>query len=276
MNIEIIRPFSYEYAENECTFGLVSENNKLVTNIATCRDYINDAMRACVHCCQHSSSGYRNLPDGKIDFSKLRLIVGIPYKSSSPDLFNSNLYRLGQAIKALNMYEELAGWEERSELHDVCSVYKNTVEETNCFKLVIGPGEWMRASHAVSMVTLIIRGFVRSLKRTFIPSFYKMSDLQNWIGSIVSVDDTSCFSDFSYFKNGYKMFPVIMKHYDEIFPADKKEVLFPVQHSSWHSCGGISCMCSLATEVQHIDEKMRLLKERYKNVDPEIFDTKEN
>lgn len=243
-------------------FGLVSKSNVAVVDVSGCRDFISDSMRAAANGRSAQGAGYHTHepPNFAIDFDRLRLLV-VVRRFKSTDEKVDRLFRMDRAVNVLNLYEELAGWEDRTEIYPV-EVGKNRPRDN--FFLLKGPGEWMRASQAVSMVTLLIRFFARTCGENHIPRFGSVDEVQRWLEIIESDEKSkpggSSVDRAEYMKKSYKLFPHIMERYDELFPPGAQEMLFPNEHDSWHSRGGVFFMCHHNTQIDHVDETIRDIK----------------
>lgn len=134
-------------------FSLVSRNGRLVRVVSACRDYINDCVIAYLN--QHKSIsksgsgiGWCKERNATIDFNSLRLLIS---KGVSVGVTNEIIEaRIFDAKRIINMYEELAGFSRRSKIKRV------KLKGYGCW-LLIGPSQWMKSTHLISMVTLIFR-----------------------------------------------------------------------------------------------------------------------
>lgn len=218
-----------------------------VMDFNSCRDFINDALRA--HHLKRDDGGYTYGENPPIDTEKLRLLVtrGGILRASEGDIktFKDKLFA---AKRVLNFYEKLAGWEKSK----ITTVSHSTMEKK--VWLITGPAGWMSSSHLLSMATLIIRAITKSFApEKTITTEKQMTAYWKEVLALKKAD-----ADFSsYIPKCYQKFPVLMKRYNEIFDLSPK-VLFPSAHngSSWHSCGGIVALCKLESGVAKLDAKL--------------------
>ena len=232
----------------------IKHGRKQIATFFTCRDYINDMIynyyngRICLYSNNGSS---REL----LDTNRLRLLITDNFKNyrkEQIEIWKNNLY---VAKHIVNLYEKLAGFKTKSVIAEVTHSNKKI---TRCWQLV-GPKEWMRYSHLVSMVTLILRSVVRCPRMLDTPESLEeaekmMTRLRN---------ECKPHSDYiTYLPACIPLFSKLMKNFDKIF------VLTPVEvhkntigsNASWHNRGGIYALCTCNTMVPAIDKMIGSVK----------------
>jgi len=115
----------------------------------------------------------------------------------------------------------------------------------------------MKASNLISMVTLIIRLSV------------KYGPLNT--DSIKTLDEdwkrichgfTGSWDDRAYIADCWKKFPLVMRHWEEIF-SDPLEETYPGSEykMSFHSGGGIVSLCTFQTHIAGVDKRFKKICE---------------
>lgn len=228
---------------------------KQVSNFFSCRDHVNDTLRACVH-------AKRN--DGKysseVDLTKLRLLIGKNCKGRKTRYaFKEKLF---SAKRLVNFYEKIAGWDDPSKITTVRlkdSAVKNAW-------LLTGPVEWLRSSHLTSMVTLLFR-----VISNYGPiEFTDISSVEEWFEEIMEKQKEDNASGVArmdwdlgtYLPHTYQKFYMLMKYYDEIF-VDPMEASYP-EEGSVHETGGIYRLCTCNSGVPALDSRMNKAWIKYK------------
>ena len=117
-----------------------------VTNLATCREYVNKNVMISLNRSLFSES---ELPktDQIVDLSQLRLLIVTDPDDRDFDKFKNRLF---SGKSALNTIESIAGWE-KSKITTVKHDFY-----TNAW-LITGPKEWMSQPQLLSVATWIIR-----------------------------------------------------------------------------------------------------------------------
>jgi len=226
---------------------------KQITPFFSCRDYINDVIHNYYN---NKKYIYESLSGRELlDVNRLRLLVTCNfnnYDNAKLDMWQKNLY-VGKHI--INLYEELAGFKKKTV---IAKVKHSQVCVKHCWQLV-GPKEWMRYSHLVSMVTLILRCVIRNPTILNIPNSIGNAEtmlrgLETSLGHHVDY--------YSYLPTCLPMFSKLMRNFEKVFNLSPEEVHLITSESneSWHSRGGIFSLCSCDTKVRKIDEVIRNLK----------------
>jgi len=232
---------------------------KQITPFFSCRDYINDVIHN-----YYNNKKYIYEPlSGRelLDIDRLRLLVTCNfnnYDNAKLDMWQKNLY-VGKRI--INLYEELAGFKKKTV---IAKVKHSQVCVKHCWQLV-GPKEWMRYSHLVSMVTLILRCVIRS--PTMLSTPHSINDAEDMLRNIAKTylgtyGNHSCSDYFSYMPTCLPIFSKLMRNFEKVFNLSPEEVHMITSESneSWHTRGGIFSLCSCDTKVRKIDEVIRNLK----------------
>lgn len=220
----------------------------------TCRDFLNDAMRAHVNKDNKYdfSSHYKYGENPPIDMDKLRLLVSIRFNNDKDPAINKFKEKLFAGKRIINMYEDMAGWDESR----ITTVHHSLREKK--VWLLTGPKEWMVSSHMVSMITLILRVATsygpldvedeKALAKCW-KALVKGHEKEKKGGFYALDRDLS-----DYIKGCEAKFPLLMKNYDKIFGNIKQEELFPEKAENFHSGGGIFSLCSHGTGIKKLDD----------------------
>lgn len=248
------------YNPGRLCFSLVSspeDGFKMVKEFSPCRDYIND----CVIQSHYKdspkvkkASGYMKQWKGiDADESTLRLLV---CKDQKEDIKTAEK-RFKDALKVINLYENFAKWKTKSTLSRVKFVnnkYKN-VNIDGCW-LLTGPKEWMKSTHLISMVTLIVRVVYRN------PIFSKcrsIKSIERCFALLCSKSSPGTWTDLGdYLPKCWPKFRMLMKDYDKVFGDLSFEDCNPLDMCfEWHDKGGIVSLCSYITKVPELDKRVR-------------------
>lgn len=226
-------------------FAFVSspENGRVqLTEFFTCRDYMNDTMR----------NFYLGLKEFTMPLDTDRLRVLIAHNGTNPDWAK----KFFVAKKIINLYEELAGFDKKSIVTRVEHSKPENVKE--CWQL-LGPGEWMRYSQLVSMVTLIIRAVV-SAKLVKAPETVK--EAEKLLNSLVRESSEGIASDYThYLPRCILYFSLLMERFKDIFTLDVVKAHTTEKAFSWHESGGVYSLCRYKTGVDGLDTKLHHLFE---------------
>jgi hypothetical protein len=249
-----------QYSDTRPSFALVSspkEGRKQMTQLFTCRDFINDAMLSFY---TNVHFGYNAEYPVKLDTSKLRLMIAGTGKVSD-DEKKQKASAVYAAKRIINIYEKLAGFAPVSVVSRV-----DRFDETDKKKLtggaawlLTGPSEWMRVSQLVSMITLIFRVIWRT---NTLPKeeLKNINDVNAFFKQIVdsygkSGYDSPLGEDRGYIPH-YPKYEMFMAKYKELFGSLSIETLFPKGASGWHSNGGITALSRSSTGIRVLDEKV--------------------
>jgi len=229
---------------------------KQATPFYTCRDYINDTLRDCVH-----KKAESNKYSKEVDLTKLRLLIGRDCKNREERYaFKEKLF---SAKRLLNFYEKVAKWEKPS----VISTVRLEKGGAKNAWLLTGPEEWLKYSHLTSMVTLIFR-----VMSNYGPiNFVDIDDIEEWFESIIKEYDENKASGIfrsdwdmeNYLRGSYQKFYMMMKYYDEIF-IDPLEDAYP-KDGSVHSSGGIYELCRFASGISSLNKRMEATWKKYES-----------
>jgi hypothetical protein len=217
-----------------------AEDGLIMLRAATsCRDFISDMMIAVLN------TGRDQGREKNIDFSKLHLLVSTG-KGNSPS--SSFQQKLQYALNVINAYERLGRWDEFTTLEPV----KLTNSSVNSAWLFEGSGRWMKTSHLVSMLTLIIRVVINY---GGFENVYSVTDAEK---RFKEISNTAPGGDGQYLLPPcYKKFKMLAKWYDEIFAVTDSKFWMPADKiGRWHSSGGIHSLCTNAVYVPGVDEFM--------------------
>jgi len=259
-------PYSSSSRNSHIRFAMVSkplsfmEEGKEIklrrqaTPFYSCRDFINDTLRDCVH--EKTES---NKYSDAVDLTKLRLLIGRDCKNREDRYaFKEKLF---SAKRLLNFYEKIAGWEKTSVITTV-RLEKGTAKNS---WLLTGPEEWLRYSHLTSMVTLLFRVIANYGPINFVD----IDDIEEWFDSIITDYDAGKQDGVvnidwdmeNYLRGSYQKFYMMMKYFDEIF-IDPLEDAYP-EEGSVHANGGIYQLCSFASGCSALDKRMGQTWKKY-------------
>ena len=226
------------------------------TPFYTCRDFINDTLRACVH--EQTDSGKYS---DEVDLTKLRLLIGRDCKNREDRYaFKAKLF---SAKRLLNFYEKVAGWEKTSVMTTV-RLEEGTARNS---WLLTGPQEWLKYSHLTSMITLLFR-----VVANYGPiNFTNIDDIEEWFAKIIKQYDDDKTSGVSrmdwdlenYLRTSYQKFYMMMKYFDKIF-IDPLEDAYP-EEGSVHASGGIYQLCMFASGCSGLDKRMKETWKEYQS-----------
>ena len=246
------------YSSNAIKFALVSKPEggvrKQVTPFYSCRDYINDTLRACVHGMVNDSYYAK-----EVDLTKLRLLIGKSCKNREERYeFKEKIF---SAKRLLNFYENVAGWESPS----VIATVRMEGGNTKIAWLLTGPEEWLRYSHLTSMVTLLFR----IISKHGPIEFTDLNSIEEWFEELIAKFKDNSKSGVShidwdvnsYLPNIYKKLNMLMKYHKELF-IDPPEKAYP-KEGSVHGSGGINSLCSFSSGVPALNKRMGVVWEKY-------------
>jgi len=253
-------PYESNSRNEYIRFAMVSKPvdgiRRQATPFYTCRDFINDTLRDCVH--EHTESGKYS---DAVDLTKLRLLIGRDCKNKVERYaFKEKLF---SAKRLINFYEKIAGWGNPSV---ITTVRLENGTARNAW-LLTGPQEWLRYSHLTSMITLVFR-----VMSNYGPiKFMDVDDIEEWCEGVIKKYDEdktsgSYRTDWDiehYLRQSYQKFYMMMKYYDKIF-CDPMEDAYP-ESGSVHSNGGIFQLCSFTTGCSPLDKRMKEIWEIYKS-----------
>lgn len=235
-----------------CFVNKVGDVRKQASGFSTCRDHVNDTMRAFIHQ-DHSISVYNPGSYPPLDMENLRLLVAKDCdKRKERYDFKEKMF---SAKRLLNHYEKLGGWEKPS----VISTVRMEGGNAKNVWMVTGPKQWVSYSQLMSMVTLIFR-----VVGNYGPiEFTDNNSVEEWFQNIIAEYDTNKDSgvfNFSadletYLRNSWRMFPMLATRYDEIFTQPFEEA-FP-RHGGFHTEGGINSLCKFQTNNGVLDDNMK-------------------
>jgi len=258
-------PYSGNLGGSMISFALVSkptpETRRQATPLYTCRDFINDTLRATVH---KAGSSYQ----ASLDFNKLRLLISKGYKDRKQRYALKE--KLFSAKRLINLYEEIAEWGATSTISTVRVKGKgqNGKEKLRTAWLLTGPVQWLNYSQLTSMITLIFRvaaNYGPIEFRDIVTAEEWFEDLLRKYGEDRQSGITHMDSDLSsYLPKSYKMFYMLMKYYNEIFTDSMKEA-YP-KEGNVHSSGGIYSLCSFNTGNSGLDTRMQETWKKYEKV----------
>lgn len=233
-------------------FSLVSSpanGRKQVIAFQTCRDYVNDSIISFINH-KVSTNGYWSPgKNAEIDLETLRILFT---HSAGGEINEETLRkRMYSAKRIINMYENLTNWRERS----VLSRVDHSCERIKCCWLMTGPGEWMKATHLVSMITLIFRVVISN------GGFSKLENLDQVEKRFkeLCTPGSSLWTDLGdYLPKSYKKFRMLMGYYDRLFGNFTHEQCNPPEYVHyWHDGGGIRSFCTFSTRVPRIDDNTK-------------------
>ncbi len=232
------------------------EGRKQATGFLTCRDHINDTLRAVVH----GHTNY-NLFSSNVDMSKLRLLIGRNCGNRKAKAeFKEKIF---SAKRLLNFYENVAGWDKPSKITTV-RMKGGSIKHV---WLVTGPVEWLGYSQLTSMVTLIFR----SIGKYGPIEFHDINSAEKWFENLLAKYEEEKHSGMykydpdlhDYLRVSYPKFYMIMKYHKEIFTQPLEEA-YPAE-GSIHGPGGIYQLCSFNTGNSVLDANMVRTWKKYKD-----------
>ncbi len=210
------------YKCSQLGFAFANKNGserRQCNKIVFCRDYFLDIVA-------ENRTGkdvgntrsYMNINEHpKIDFDTLRLLL-----IRDPADVDEFKIRLFSAKRALNYYEELAGFKERSTITTVKHEYKSNVW------LLTGPSEWLLFPTLISMAVLVLRVISKygpvsadktpdDLMMDLVEAYKHGSDKAEW-GKVSHVGDVS-----NYLTKTADKFGFMMENWKEIFGEITKD-----------------------------------------------------
>jgi hypothetical protein len=239
---------TYFRGNHKIVFSLVSRDNKLVRELASCRDYINDCVISYLnreeappgrHMGKWSKG--RNAPP---DFASLRLIMQRSANRRNGETQKLITERIFDAKRIINMYEELAGFARRSKIKQV------KLKGINCW-LLVGPSQWMKSTHLISMVTLIFRVVV---ERGGFHDCETLKQVEDRFGELCGGQRKATGSQCLALGSGdlnrllpvsWPKFRMYMEMYNYIFGSKTKSFWSPLGGvGKWHGPGGIYSLSS--------------------------------
>jgi hypothetical protein len=239
------------YSSYHITFSLVSspaDGRRQCFPAVSCRDYVNDALRAATLGIGGASPHYRPGVDPPIDLTRTRLLIVRDFRSKTEELTKYK-EKLFSGKRIVNFYERMAGWEP-SRITSVNYGNFTSAKSASAAWLLTGPPEWLKYSHLLSMVTLILRVATERVGEPL--NFENEAELiELW--KLIAKRNGAC--DYGYIANCYKWFPIIMKKHKEIFTQGPEQA-FNGGPGGFHGIGGINALCTLTTENKHLTEKM--------------------
>lgn len=235
------------------SFSLVSspkDGRKQIREFMTCRDYINDCLISFFNIKSgRKGNSYWSKDNAPVDPDNLRLIIA---KTLGPNETEDSLRgRLYSAKRIINMYEDLGEFSSRS----VLSRVDHSSGKVDLCWILTGPGEWMKASQLVSMVTLIFRvvvdngGFedfttLDEVEERFKALCYKYHESWSDLGDFLPI--------------AWPKFRMLMRYHNRLFISKPEGFWYPAEGvSMWHGPGGIRTLCSFKTEFSAIDKEMK-------------------
>ena len=252
---------SANYADRRIKFAFLhksGDERKQAMSFMTCRDHMNDSLRAFIHKKVGSNCVYcfkNNLP---IDMDNLRLLIARDCSNRKERYqFKEKLF---SAKKLVNFYEKVAGWEPST----ITTVRMEGGRAKNVW-LLTGPREWLAYSQLLSMVTLLLR-----VVTNYGPiAFTDNASIEKWYYSLITNLEAEMKSGiFShdpdidhYLRASWDKFYMIVTHYDEIF-IQPLEQAHP-EEGSVHAQGGIYHLCRFSTQNETLDGNMRKTYESY-------------
>jgi hypothetical protein len=226
------------------------------TQFFTCRDHVNDALRAHVH--QRHNGVYDYGTNPPIDMEKMRMLVRRDCKKESFDKYRERVF---SAKRVLNFYENAASWP----LSKVTTVKMKKKKNVAAW-LITGPKQWVSYSQLMSMVTLIFR-----VISNYGPiEFTDNNDIERWFGNLVEKYDEDVESGIfqqdpdlnTYLPHSLDKFHMLVTRYDDIFTQSVDEA-YPAE-GNVHSAGGVYHLCSFQSSANPtLDKNMSAVWEDY-------------
>lgn len=229
---------------------------KQATQFFSCRDHVNDALRAHVH--QRRNGVYDFGTNPPIDMEKMRLLIR---KDCEKDQFDMYRERFFSAKRLLNFYEKAANWP----LSKITTVKLKRKKDAAAW-LITGPKQWVSYSQLMSMVTLIFRVIGGYGPIEFVDN----DDIERWFGRLIEKYDEDVESGIfqqdadlnTYLSHSVDKFHMLVTRYDDIFTQPVDEA-YPVE-GNVHSAGGIYHLCSFQSSANPtLDKNMKDVWEDY-------------
>lgn len=232
------------YSYDRLAWCFVTERNEQCSRLTTCRDYFNESLQASINDGSHSY-----YPPGwfkRIPIDRLRILfVNV-----------TNIARLKNAIKTLDIYAKEAGWQ--------LAKVKNVDTTSRLHKkamLVKADQNWMRYPQLLSMFMLIIRfthatGEIRPADIKDINSVHKFWEdiLDKKIRTFGSRDLPG---NYSWLYHVYRFFPTIICKENKIFD---KEMPKAWQGEKFHGNSGIHTFVERKCPTDHMKEAKKLIE----------------
>lgn len=230
------------------SMALISPEDQMVHLRTGCRDYLHDIIKAhvngkrisknqfCVDCYYKPGS---SAPDVCMD--RLRLMITL-YKEQ--DSF------IGNAMRTLNIIE------------NYLEIAPSTIEKVyhpseGKHYLVEGVGEYVQNPHMLSALTFILRFIVKNALGDPINS------AKAFIGKIDECEekvDLHSYSDRVIALKCRDKFLKVLKNRAQIFAGITQQEFYPAESSeSFHSQGGIACLCQGHTHNHIVNERVMKL-----------------
>ena len=254
-------------AINFTLFSAPRHGRNQIRSFAACRDYINDCVIAYVNRSEPKPPiGLRHWQDDRnsvVDMQFLRLLIAKNPERPGDEVQTER--RIFDAKRIINMYEGLTNWKRKSV---ISRVNHSSGLLPHCWALT-GPGQWMRASQLISMVTLIFRvveangGFhdVENLDdvEARFAELHKLAKkatgserYKKWRSDVVDILNPS-----------WPKFRMLMEMNDFIFGQKDKQFWYPKANvTNWHGQGGIRSLCTFNLP-KHQAAKMKEAVELY-------------
>ncbi len=264
IRIEDWQPSASVYASSGILFSFVARVKdaedriirKQATQFFSCRDHVNDALRAHVH--QRHNGVYGSGTNPPIDMDKMRMLVRKDCKEKEFDRYKERFF---SAKRVLNYYEKVAGWD-TSKITTVKMKKKKDIAAW----LVTGPKQWISYAQLMSMVTLIFRVIGNYGPIEFSDNY----DIEKWFSDLIERYNDDVKSGIfqqdadlnTYLPASWDKFLMLVTRYDEIF-TQSVDKAYPEQ-GNIHSVGGIYHLCSFqGTTDTTLDENMKDVWEDY-------------
>lgn len=254
ITVEGINKSGYDL-NNRINFSLLSSpknGRRQIRCFESCRDYINDCMISFYNYNGKDKRGrWDPETDAPLDINYTRLLIAKSTKN-----YKETVQRIYSAKRIINMYEDLTDWKRRSVL---ARVEHNDSNVKYCWALT-GPGQWMKSSHLISMITLIFRVVDSN------GDFEDMTTLDQVERRLKRLCELKGSLDLdSYLPVILPKLRMLMVRYNELFGNfSYTECNPPEEINSWHNTGGIVSLCSEKTGVASIDNRFRKEYELWK------------
>lgn len=208
------------------------------TQFFTCRENLTDHVRNFVH----RATGH--WPEGKdIDMTKVRMILAVSKEDHS---FEEAKKAIFSAKRAINIFEEAAGWAEPAVI--------TTVKHVECDEgayvwLLTASSNWYWSPQMLSLLGLIMRVGFRNGPITAT----NLEELNAYFNKLSKREEES--SDCSYIAGARKHIVKLMKVYRSVF-HDKPEKRWPGQGDlGYNGHGGITTLMKCATGDEVLNKR---------------------
>jgi hypothetical protein len=271
--IKIKKEYTNNYNDSKIYFSFVNkEMDQVCLKFHLCRDYLHDAVRCHVHNKSTESFSNHQYYPGKnppLDMENIRLVVtSFPNKNTFKFLkvkekvwwedFKTGLYT---GKRAINAFEEEMGLSKKSTVKQV----KIDISNIKKAWLLVGPGEWMRNPHLLSVYTFLLRVYITLGQEKH---FETVEEVENGlINNVTEINNKINYGNIVC--NCWNKLALILKNRDDIFPPEEDfKLLFPESPAySFHSSGGINSLCLSRTSVNSVNENMKMfLKDNAKRL----------